>query len=297
MSYVYRDYIRCHGSGDTFKVDIDPGTNNKTYYDASIDAVDLIMGQHLGSVYLMYSGGVDSEYTLSLFRQFCVPVIPVILRLNSGYNAHDVAYADKFCASRNITPKYIDLDYDKFVESGLMYETAIQMHSSKFQYAATAWAIGQLDGPVFCGDGEPYIRLNHETQRWDFMVHEYEYALTNYYTLHNIPGTPHFNRYTKDMFYGFLADPRIKELANNQVAGKTSSFSSKWIVYNRHSRFNLEERPKYHGYEGIEQRPIYQHESFRLLEQIGKQWDGVHSQDFLTFYHNAYDNMGAWITT
>jgi hypothetical protein len=158
------------------------------------------------------------------------------------------------------------------------------MSSSKFHYAATAHAIGKLDGTVLCGDGEPYIRLDPATQRWNLMVHEYEYALTNYYRLHNITGTPHFNRYTKAMFYEFLKDPRILDLAHNQVPGKTSSFSSKWIVYNRNSNFGLEERTKYHGYERVEKSSIFNNESFELIENIvGPQWDGVWSMDYFSF--------------
>lgn len=286
MDYVQYNYIRPAGNGPGFHVDIDPTTNDYTYsyFEASCLAAKTIADLRQGTLHLMYSGGVDSEYTLSLFRHLNIPVTPVIVKLLPDYNAHDVAYAFKYCQSHGLTPKIVDIDFDTFVKSGEMYRTAIAMNSSKFHYAATAHAIGKLDGTVLCGDGEPYIKLDPDTSRWNLMVHEYEYALTNYYKLHNIHGTPHFNRYNKEMFYAFLRDPRMTDLANNQVPGKTSSFSSKWIIYNRDSGFNLEERPKYHGYEQVERSAIYQNESFELLENlIGQQWDGVWSRDYFTF--------------
>lgn len=279
-------YIKRIGSGTEFSIEVDASTSTESinYFDASKVAAGMVYDLYNHDpLYLMYSGGVDSEYTLALFRNQGIPVTPVIVRLLPDYNAHDTAYAVKYCQQRNIRPVFIDIDYDRFVESGLMYETAVGMRSAKFQYAATAHAIGQLDGVVLCGDGEPYIRLDPATGRWNFMVHEYEYALTNYYINNRIPGTPHFNRFTKEMFYAFMQDPRMGDLANNLVPGKTSSFSSKWIVYNRDSNFKLVERPKYHGYEGIENKPIYQHESFRALENIGQQWDGVYSRDYFDF--------------
>jgi hypothetical protein len=165
-----------------------------------------------------------------------------------------------------------------------MYTIARSMNCSKYHYAATARAIGSINGTVLCGDGEPYIRLDPETKRWNIMIHEYEYGLTNFYRLHNLAGTPHFNRYTKEMYYSFLLDARMQELANNQVPGKTSSFSSKWIIYNRHSGFNLEERPKYHGYERVEMSPIFQHESFeRLKQEMTPAMDGDWVMDYFTF--------------
>lgn len=290
MIRVLYDYIKPYGHGSDFRVEIAPKDSalDFNYHQAGEEAALTVNESKQGELQLMYSGGVDSEYTLSLFRDLKIPITPVIVKLLPDYNAHDVAYAFKYCEQRGITPKVIDIDFDRFVESGQMYRTAMEMSSSKFHYAATAYAIGQLDGTVLCGDGEPYIRLDPATQRWNLMVHEYEYALTNYFDLKGIIGTPHFNRYTKDMFYGFLLDPRMFDLANNRVPGKTSSFSSKWIIYNRHSGFNLEERTKYHGYERVEKSPIFENESFQLIEKIvGPQWDGVWSTDYLEFMNTC----------
>lgn len=286
MEYIQYNYIRPSGHGINFNVDIEPTTSDDevNYFEASCRAAEIVADSRQGQLHLMYSGGIDSEYTLTLFRHLGIPITPVIVKLLPDYNAHDIAYAFEYCRQRNITPTVIDIDFDQFVQSGQLYKIAIGMSSSKFHYAATAHAISQLNGTVLCGDGEPYIRLDPNTQRWNLMVHEYEYALTNYFAQNNIYGTPHFNRYTKDMFYEFLKDPRIRDLANNGVVGKTSSFSSKWIVYNRYSGFDLKERPKYHGYEQVERRPIFNDETFELMENlIGPQWDGVWSTDYLTF--------------
>ena len=285
MNHVQHDYIKAQGSGQDFTVTITSKSVNDcvNYFEASQWAAKEIADLRQGTLYLMYSGGVDSEYTLSLFRYMRIPITPVVVKLLPDYNEHDVAYAFNYCRQHGIEPLVIDIDFDRFVESGQMYQLAASMLTNKFHYAATAHAIGQLDGTVICGEAEPYIRLDPNTGRWNLMVHEYEYALCNYFDLHNIHGTPHFNRYTKQMFYAFLMDSRIQDLAKNLVPGKTSSFSSKWIVYNRDSHFNLEERPKYHGYEQVERSAIFQDSSFALLARNMEQHDGVYSIDFLEF--------------
>jgi hypothetical protein len=286
MNLVHNNYLRPSGSGNTFSVDIDPTTSTETtnYFEASKQAAEMVADSRQGELHLMYSGGVDSEYTLALFNHLDIPITPVIIKLLPDYNAHDVAYAFKYCEQQGIEPLVFDLNFDDFVNSGQMYRIALAMNCSKFQYAATAYAISQLNGTVLCGDGEPYIRLDPETNRWNIMIHEYEYGLANHFKLNNICGTPHFNRYTKEMYYEFLKDSRMWDLANNRVPGKTSSFSSKWIVYNRHSGFNLEERPKYHGYENIEQRDIFSNESFDLIEKIvGQEYNGDWVVDYFNF--------------
>lgn len=283
MNLVHNDYIKSQGRADNFSVSIDPPGPFTNYFESSCRAVQIIADNRQGPLFLMYSGGVDSEYTLSLFRHLGIAIKPVIIKLLPNYNSHDLDYALKYCQRHNIDPIVYELDFDWFVNTGRMYTVATLMKSSKYHYAATAHVINQLNGTVICGDGEPYIRIDPATKQWNLMVHEYEYALSNHFKLYSIRGTPHFNRYTKEMFYSFLTADRMKDLAANLVPGKTSSFSSKWIVYNQHSGFNLEERPKYHGYETVEQSKIFNHESFRELEQIGQKWDGAWSVNYFDF--------------
>jgi len=286
MNLLHNNYLRPSGSGNTFSIDIDTITNinSLNYFTASKEAAQIVADNRQGKLHLMYSGGVDSEYTLALFRSLNISVIPVIVKLFPEYNAHDVAYAFKYCENHNIKPVVIDLNFDNFVKSGEMYRIAKSMNCRMFQYAATAYATSQLNGTVLCGDGEAYIRLDTVTKKWNVMIHEYEYGLPTYFKLNNIYGTPHFNRYTKEMYYGFLNDIVMTELANNQHPTKLGSFSSKWIIYNRHSNFNLEKRTKYHGYENIEKQDIYKDESFQAIETIiGNKYNGDWIVDYFEF--------------
>lgn len=286
MEFVSQDYIRSHGNGENFKIEIDPIPYKKTdYYKESIIAAQIVEANRSGNLYLMYSGGVDSEYALSIFLDQGIDIIPVVVRLNPNYNKHDIDYAFKFCQRKNIEPLVVDIDYDNFVLSGKMFDLAIEMKSSLPHYTTTAYAISQLDGTVICGDGEPHLVKDNNT--WNICIYEFEYSLTNFYVKRNIKGVVHFNRYTPQMFRAYLNDVRMKELANNMVSGKQGSHSSKWIIYNRYSGFNLHERTKYHGFELIEKSPIKQHDIFFELEKIGKQWNGIWQKE----YHQLINNI------
>ena len=271
-----------HGSDFTIKVNDLPKTFDN-YYVESCRAAEHIYANRTGKLHLLYSGGIDSEYMVSVFLDLKMDIVPVIIKLNNNYNEHDIQNAFRFCESKNINPLIVDIDFDDFVMSGKLLNITQQIKSSQYQYAVTAYVAGLLDGTVLIGEGEPYIKLNDISHRWDIIIYEYEQAIDNYFKQQGIYGTPYFNRYSPEMFLSFLNDDRCKELASNLVPGKLSSFSSKYIVYNRHSNFNLKSRSKYHGYEIIERSEIFNHDAFKEIEKFSKNYNGEYSVDYFEF--------------
>jgi hypothetical protein len=283
------NYIRRTGHGPTFSVDLDPLPKTfDNYFIESCRAAEEIYDLKQGKIHFMYSGGVDSEYALSVFLHLGIDVTPVIVQLQPNYNVHDTKYAVDFCVDRGLKPLFIDLNYDKFVKSGKMLEISLDMKCCVPHYASTIYSIRNLDGTILMGDGEPYIRLNAETKEWELEIEEFDYSLYEYYEKYNIHGTPHFNRYTPQMMVSFLNDPRMQDLANNRLPGKLGSNSSKWMIYNRHSPFKLVERPKYHGMEIIETKEIFQHEDFKTLEKEREAFLGVWRKNYLEFMKDIW---------
>ena len=283
MQLSKNNYILPSGMGSTFSVLFDELSKQyDNYFVESCRAAKEVYDLKQGKVYMLYSGGVDSEYALSIFLSLGMDITPVIINLNPNYNDFDIKYATDFCNRKNITPLIINLDFDQFVKSGKFLEVSKICRSEIFHRAATAYVAGQLDGTVLLGDGEPYIKKNSNDD-WNIEIYEHDYAVWNYFVAKGIYGTTHFNRYTPEMLLSFFADERMVDLSNNIVPGKLSSNSSKFIIYNRHCDLNLEERPKYHGYEKIENSEIFQHDAFRELEIIGKKWNGIYSTNYFEF--------------
>ena len=284
---IFKDnYLVPKGSGENFSIEFTDLVFRNNYFEESLLAAEELASKKNGPLYLMYSGGVDSEYALSCFLHLGIDITPVIVQLNPNYNKHDTDYAFKFCEQKNLNPLIIDIDYDHFIKSGKMLEISLKTKSSIPHYSTTAFAVGKLDGTVICGDGEPYIKLDTKTNTWDIVIYEYDFALPNFYKQNNIPGTPRFNNYTCFMERAFLEDKRMKELAQNLVPGKLSSYSSKCLIYNRHSNFELEYRQKYHGLEQIEKSSIYNHEDFKELKKLGESFDGIFSTNYFDFMKN-----------
>jgi hypothetical protein len=276
------NYIRQTGSGPAFNIEIDPLPKTfDTYFVESCRAAEEIYDLKQGKLHLMYSGGVDSEYMVSVFQHLGMDFTPGLVQLNPNYNTHDMKFAFDFCVARGLNPTVIDINYDNFVKSGRMLEISLDIGCCVPHYSTTVHGLSKLDGTVLLGDGEPYI--NNKDGTWNIEIFEYDYAVPNYFKKYNIHGTPHFNRYTPQMMASFLNDQRMKDLANNLVPGKLGSNSSKWIIYNNQSGLNLVERPKWHGMEIIETKEIFQHKDFKTLEQTREKWLGVWDTNYIKF--------------
>lgn len=284
MDFVKDNYYAPCGHGEEFTVNINMlPTSFNNYFEESIVAAREIEAQKVGKLHLLYSGGVDSENVLGVFLSAGIPITPVIISMAHGHNSFDTHYAFQFCKSKHIQPLVINVDFDRFVTSGKMLETARICKSSIYHRTLTAYIAGTLDGTVLCGDGEMYIRKNKQRGCWDVHMDEHEFAVYRFFQAKGIHGTTHFNTYRPEMMSAMITDVTMRELADNKRPHKEGSNSSKVEIYNRHSNFNLARRPKFHGYEQIELSPTFNHPDFATLRDEGKQWNGSYDVEYYSF--------------
>jgi hypothetical protein len=219
-------------------------------------------------------------------------VTPVIIRMGD-YNAHDIKYATDFCQAKNLIPKIIDIDFDKFVTSEKILDIALESRSMLYQRPVTAYVAGQLDGTVILGDGEPYINLDNTNNTWNLIIDEHDFAVCNYLLNRQIPCVPHFNRYRPEMMSSYMLDPRMRGLAEHRYPGKLGSNSSKAYIYNRCSPFTLVPRQKYTGYELIEKSKIFNHPVLAKLKEQCKNYNGLVAFNYAVALTIYFDNNNA----
>ena len=278
MSLLYNNYIRTSGNGPTWNVEItNPSRSIKPYFDETATVAEMIWAQKQGNLFLCYSGGLDSEYVLAVFKTLGMPITPVIMR--TEYNHHEIQYAFKYCEENSITPVIIDLDYDKFIESGDFLKIATEYQIAAYQIPSNLWLTTQIDGTVITGDSNPHMFL-HTDSKWYVDEIEPVYTQFEFFKKNNIHGTPFFLSYTSEQYFAFLTDPTMQQLANNQIPGKTGSYSSKVHVYNNQNHFKLEQRVKKHGYEIVEQSPIFNHPDIQLVNSWKDKWWGSSNYEY-----------------
>jgi hypothetical protein len=273
MHLVDNNYIRTKGNGSTWHVEFDlPRRPLKSFYEETVIAAEMIWANKTGKIQLCYSGGLDSEFVLGVFLKLGMNVETVIMK--TQYNFPEVNYAFKFCEANNIKPTIIDLDYDKFVESGEFLRIASDMKCAAWQIPPNMWLAGQLDDTVITGDSNPHLRL-YPDNKWYLEEREVFHSQFNYWKNNNIQGTPFFLSYTPEMFWAFVSDTTMYNLCNNKIPGKQGSHSSKVNVYNKNSDFNLEPRKKLHGYELVELSSIFNHNDIKTVNAFDKEWGGI----------------------
>jgi len=289
MNFLKDNYLRTSGSGTTFYAEIDPPTDkNANFHTTCIDVAEQVYQSRQGKLYLMYSGGVDSEYILNLFLSLGIDIIPVIIRLTPFYNDHDVKYAFDFCESKNLKPIVVDLNFDDFVKSGRIVDIATEFKIGAYQLPSTFSCLDQLDGTVVMGShGPPHMTLDQKTNTW--MIDEIEplHTVLQYFEKNKIVGCPYFLVHTPEQYFSFLQHPIMQDLANHKFAGKLGNNSTKGLVYNDVSGFDLVVRQKYTGYENIENSEIFNHPNLKIFEEFKNQWWGTYQES----YHNLISRL------
>jgi len=281
-------YLSWTGNGPTWRVHINSVNRPiKSFYEETVLVAEHIWAKKQGKIHLCYSGGLDSEYVLAVFRTLGMPITPVIMR--TQYNHHETQYAFKYCDENSITPVVIDLDYDKFVESGEFLKIATEYKIAAYQMPSNLWLTTQLDGTVITGDSDPHLFL-HNDNKWYVDEIEPMYTQFEFFKNNNIYGTPFFLSYTSEQYFAFLTDPTMLSLARNHIPGKTGSYSSKVHVYNNQNRFKLEQRVKKHGYEIVEQSPIFNHPDIQLVNSWKDKWWGSSNHEYFKLIekNNSY---------
>ena len=311
MELIKDNYLRSSGTGATWHVDIDPPKRKvKSYFEETLITSEYMYANKTGKLLLMLSGGLDSEYVFRVFQHLKFDFTPVIVRFigkyyHEDYNAHDTKYAFKLCEKFNVTPTVITFDFDKFVESGELFEDMHRYRSGGFGISALIKVVASLDGFTVYGNDPPYMRLNNGV--WQLEEEEKIHAILRYYEGLKLNGCPFLLSYTPEMMLSFLLDPTIVKLANGMYPGKTGTNSSKSYVFNNGSEFNMDHydfataekliksgntdrstlpRIKMHGWEVIVRLPWWQNQ-----EEVKTHFHYREDSKYLGCYKENYHDV------
>jgi hypothetical protein len=293
MEYIKDNYLYGTGSGDTWHVNIEPPKRKvKTYFEETLEAVEYVYANKTGRFTVMLSGGLDSQYVcevlLKLGIKFDTVVIEYLDNQGQHYNDHDTKWAYEFCLSRNIYPKKMNVNFDRLVESGEAVEIAESIKCCSIVVSYFLCVVSKIDGFILIGNDPPYLKFEQDKNIWMLEELQYIHGLLRFYQKYNLPGCPYLLSYTPEMMLSFLLDPHIVKLGTGQYPGKLGSNSTKSLVFNNVSNFNLpvynftdKTRVKLHGFENIYKSPIMNHENLRIFQDHFKKiWNGEYLEPY-----------------
>ena len=272
--------MRSSGHGETWHVEIDPPSSPvESYYKECCISAEMIWAERQGELNLLYSGGLDSEYVLCVFRSLGMKIKPAIMRFTQGYNQPDVDNAIRFCTDRNIDYELVDLDFDHFVDSGELLEMASAAGCCAYEMPAAVWLAKQLDGTVLTGNDPPHLKRVDEV--WYLDEEEIIWSQFNFWQREVIYGTPFFLSYRAEQMLSFLLEPTIVDLTKDRFPGKMGTNSVKVHVFNNGTDFNLRNRYKLTGYEFMyEGSEISKHPDIQTLLSWRKDWLGSSDHEY-----------------
>ena len=223
-----------------------------------------IASQAEQDIWVLFSGGIDSELVLRAFHAAGIRVRAAILRFKHDLNVHDISYAVIACESLGVHYRFFDLDLESFLASDAALALADETRCLSPQLLPTMWCMGEVPGYPVLGSGDCYLvrRAAIETVSghwkyrftdsvaetpgaWDLWEKEKIAAWYRYLLRYGKAGCAGFFQYTPELMLAFLREPEIAVCVGTAQA--CSSTPSKFPVYSRY--FPLVARPKYNGYE------------------------------------------------
>lgn len=294
MDYYFQNYFRTFSRGLTWGVEVDqPSRAPGSYFEETVNSVEMIWEQRQSPLYLLYSGGLDSEYMLAVMKHMGIRFTPVILRIQPDINTQDYKEAVAFCNSINVSYYTIDLDFKKFVDSGEINRIANEAECCTFEMASTMWLTTQLDGTCVTGNLEPYIIYDRDTKKFAIEELEYIHSITKYWMKHDLPGTPASMCYTAEQFLAFLLEPGVKNYVSQPYSGGVRNISRRKIdVYNNQPFFKLRERDKRTGFEVVRSGEMYTHPNIQLIQKSSEKWGGQQHFDYTSFTYYMCGQLG-----
>lgn len=290
MEFFKDNYLETSGSGDNWKVSFNSFVRqHQNFYLESIRAAELFWQKKQGKCFLMYSGGVDSEFILNVFLHLGMKIQPVIIDFD--YNKHDIKYALDFCNAKKLDPLVIKFNFDEFVKSGRILNLALDCECAEYRLLSTFNVVEKLDGTILMGShGPPHIALDQDSNSWKIDELEVLHSVIKLFKNKNLYGCPFFLVYTIEQYLSFLKDPVMIQLVNNQIPGKLGNNSSKWRSFNNNNNFNMVQRTKYTGFEQIEKSDIFSHNNIKIIESFKNKWNGKFEQEYFSLVAKLQGN-------
>lgn len=213
-------------------------------------------------LYLMYSGGLDSEIILREAIKMGIEIKPVFIRFADGVNEHEWYYVERFAQEFNQEIIYLDVDINAWYSDPSDFGYAGLVRKYGFVHPAAPlnfWARDQLNklvGDCVCitGTGDlPLVKMadprNIFSSAWYFcFTVDSQYKRLSWYKEHYPQDAPLFFAYTPELVRSFLDEPEIKDCVTREY--KLSVASSRKAMYSRLWP-ELSERVKYTGFENV----------------------------------------------
>jgi len=259
LGYSEHPWAFSESNDDVYSFRADPVRRKlKTFRNEAIDAA-IQIGQAFDGlpIYVLYSGGIDSEVVVEAFRLAKVPCVPVCIKFDDGRNMHELQYAFDYLSKHGMmNAKIIDFNIKEWLKSAECLELAGNVQSIELGYTHLfKVALDHLgDGVTITGHEEPLVWAidNPATSErsWVFHCHERHYSIHKFFLKYGRQGVPSFFQWSTELLNSFMHNDHWLGLFNNQYA--RTIWTTEQLKYGFFGKeFGLSPRRKYTSFERL----------------------------------------------
>jgi hypothetical protein len=251
------DYALRKNKNDTVTFTFDRITRTLGSYKQELyNNARAIRDYYSGTFDVLYSGGIDSEVILRVFKELNIKHNTIVVKYKNDYNVREIEYAIASLTSLNIPYKIIDFDLKRFYENEA-YDLCIK---------SSCLRVGRVNHLKFCldfcdnipvmGEGDIYWYRNggidySNPPNWKFLMSEASHNCGMYLTNIGRENVCDFYEFTPYLIKAYNQQPLMQQLLTDKIPGKLSNWSSKWLMH-RELWPDLLQRPKLTGLERYE---------------------------------------------
>lgn len=248
--YYKNNWLSWDNTGDEFKFTLKKTVNQSqvmSYYDELYENARNIRDIIDGPLDLMFSGGIDSEVVLRVYRDLKIPINVFIFKYEDMLNYREFDHAIKVCTDLNVKHTVIDFNVKRFFENDA-YDIWSKCKTNSSSWLPHMKLTEYLDNTPIVGSGDPYWKKQDDGS-WMFELGEDAKYWTLYHKTIGRTIVADWYEYRPEIILSHMQLPNIQQLINNQQPGKTSSFSNKAPIHKDHWD-DITIRPKMVGFEG-----------------------------------------------
>lgn len=218
------------------------------FREECVHAAKLIRQNTNSDIYVLLSGGLDSEIVARSFIEADIDITCIIGRFNGFMNEHDIRYAINFCIEYEVKYEFLDINIIDFWKYKL-YKYASSTGCISPQLPIVMYIADQVDGHAVLGSGECYLVQNH-LHVFELWEKEKIASWYRHFLINNKEGTPGFFQYTPELMLSFINDKIITEI-KDKCEG-VSTYYEKTKLYKEYWP-ELKDRKIYTGFEKYEE--------------------------------------------
>jgi hypothetical protein len=229
--FYKNNWLAWQGKGDDFKFVLKQTVTQPlmNYHDELFENARNIRDIISGPLDLMFSGGIDSEVVLRTYRELKIPINVFIFKYEDMLNYREFDHAIKVCTDLNVKHTVIDFNVKRFFENDA-YDIWSMCKTTSSSWLPHMKLTEYLDNTPIIASGEPYWK-KQDDGNWVFELEEDAKFWTIYHKTIGRTAITDWYEYRPEVILSYMQLPRVQQLINNQVPGKTSTVSSKALIH------------------------------------------------------------------